>query len=72
MAVGQFLGKGTFSDVFEVFTTVVEETPTLKSLGTDKDDLDKLLDAKFPRRRCSWGDIKRRAIKAITMILTTR
>ena len=57
LAVGKFLGKGTFSDVFEVLATViVEETPTLESLGTDNDDLNKLLDAKFPRRRCSWGD----------------
>jgi serine/threonine protein kinase len=55
LAVGKFLGKGTFSDVFEVLATViVEETPTLESLGTDKDDLEKLLDAKFPRR----GDCK--------------
>jgi hypothetical protein len=58
LAVGQFLGKGTFSDVFEVFATVVEEMPTLESLGTDKDDLNKLLDAKFPRRRGSCGDIE--------------
>ena len=56
LVVGKFLGRGAFSDVFEVFATVVEETPTLESLGTDKDDLNKLLDAKFPRRRCSWGD----------------
>ena len=56
MADGQLLGKGTFSDVFKVFATVVGETPRLKSLGTDKDDLNKLLDAKFSRRRCSWGD----------------
>ena len=44
--------------MIEVFTTVVEETPTLESLGMDKDDLNKLLDAKFPGRRGSWGDIK--------------
>jgi hypothetical protein len=56
LADGQLLGKGTFSDVFKVFATVVGETLRLKSLGTDKDDLNKLLDAKFPRRRCSWGD----------------
>jgi len=58
LAVGQFLGKGTFSDVFEVFATVVEETPTLESLGTDKDDMNKLLDAKFPRRGGSRGDLE--------------
>jgi hypothetical protein len=59
LAVGKFLGKGTFSDVFEVLATViVEETPTLESLGTDNDDLNKLLDAKFPRRKGSCGDIE--------------
>ena len=42
--------------MFKVFATVVGETPRLKTLGTDKDNLNKLLDAKFPRRRCSWGD----------------
>ena len=58
LVVGKFLGRGAFSDVFEVFATVVEETPTLESLGTDKDDLNKLLDAKFLGGRCSRGDIK--------------
>ena len=42
--------------MFKVFATVVGETLRLKSLGTDKEDLNKLLDAKFPRRRCCWGD----------------
>jgi hypothetical protein len=56
LADRQLFGKGAFSDVFKVFATVVGETPRLKTLGTDKDNLNKLLDAKFPRRRCSWGD----------------
>jgi hypothetical protein len=58
LVVGQFLGKGSFSEVFEVFAMVAKDTLTLESLGADRDNLNKILDAKFPRRRCSWGDIK--------------
>ena len=48
LVVGTHLGKGSFSDVFEVFATVVEnEAPTIQSLGSDRADLDKLLVAKF-------------------------
>ncbi len=47
MADGQLLGKGTLSDVFKVFATVVGETLRLKTLGTDKDDLNKLLNPNF-------------------------
>lgn len=53
LVVGQHLGKGTFSDAFEVFTTIVEDeaSPTLESLGTDRDELDRLIETKF--KRCS-------------------
>jgi len=47
LADGQLLGKGTFSGVFKVFATVVGETLRLKTLGTDKDDLNELLDPNF-------------------------
>jgi len=48
LVVGTHLGKGSFSDVFEVFATVVEnEAPSIQSLGSDRADLDKLLVAKF-------------------------
>lgn len=56
LVVGQFLGRGTYSDVFEVFATVVKTTPTLESLGSDRKDLNKLIDARFPRKS-SLGDI---------------
>ncbi|KAL3817348.1 hypothetical protein ACHAXA_004474 [Cyclostephanos tholiformis] len=50
LIVGKHLGKGSFSDVFEVFATVaVEAMPTIELLGSDKEDLDKLIEAKFPR-----------------------
>ena len=49
LVVGKHLGNGSFSDVFEVIATVVKEvTPTLESLGADRTDLDKLMEAKFP------------------------
>jgi serine/threonine protein kinase len=49
LIVGKHLGKGTFSDVFEVSATVVKEViPTLESLSSDRADMDKLIDAKFP------------------------
>ncbi|KAL3805957.1 hypothetical protein ACHAW5_002493 [Stephanodiscus triporus] len=48
LIVGKHLGKGTFSDVFEVSATVVKEViPTLESLSSDRADMDKLIDAKF-------------------------
>ena len=48
LVVGTHLGKGSFSDVFEVFATIVEdEAPTLERLGSDRADLDKLVVAKF-------------------------
>ena len=56
LIVGQFLGKGSFADVFEVFTTVVLKTPTLES-SSDKDHLNKLIDAKFHKQsKNSLGD----------------
>ena len=67
--------------MFKVFARVIEETPTSESLEMDKDNLNKLLDAKIPGRRGSWGDIKekfsyggglRGAILAFTAILMTR
>jgi serine/threonine protein kinase len=51
LVVGKHLGKGSFSDAFEVVATVVnEETSTLESLGADRADLDKLMEAKFPAK----------------------
>ena len=51
LVVGKHLGNGSFSDVFEVIATVVKEvTPTLESLGADRTDLDKLMEAKFPTK----------------------
>jgi len=49
LVVGQHLGKGSFSDAFEVFATIVDEeaSPTFESLGSDSADLDKLIRAKF-------------------------
>jgi hypothetical protein len=49
LVVGKHLGKGTFSDVFEVFTTVAVEAmvPTFESLGSDRMDLNTLIEAKF-------------------------
>jgi len=49
------LGKGSFSDAFEVIATVVEEeaTVTVESLGTDGEDLDKLIEAKFRGSKCA-------------------
>ncbi|KAL3762565.1 hypothetical protein ACHAW5_003103 [Stephanodiscus triporus] len=50
LVMGKFLGKGTFSDVFEVFATVaVEAMPTFESWGSDREELDKLIAAKFPQ-----------------------
>ena len=50
LVVGKHLGKGSFSDVFEVFATVaVDAMPTFQALGSDKEDLDRLIEAKFPR-----------------------
>ena len=44
LVVGKHLGKGLFSDVFEVIATVVNEvTSTLESLGADRANLDKFL-----------------------------
>jgi serine/threonine protein kinase len=51
LILGQFLGKGSFSDVVEVFTTVITNTPTLDSLASDKD-----YDAKFEMRKSSLDD----------------
>jgi serine/threonine protein kinase len=51
LIVGKHLGKGSFSDVFEVITTVaIEVTPTLELLGLDRASLDKLMEAKFPTK----------------------
>ena len=48
LLVGQHLGKGSFSDVFEVIATVAEEQKhTRESLGADKDELDRLVMQKF-------------------------
>ena len=48
LVVGQFLGKGTFSDVFEVFATATEEEQaTLESLDEDRAYLEKLIKTKF-------------------------
>ena len=48
LLVGQHLGKGSFSDVFEVIATVAEEqVHTRESLGADKDVLDMLVKQKF-------------------------
>ncbi len=49
LVVGKHLGKGTFSDVFKVFTTVAVKTmvPTFESLGSDRMDLNTLIEAKF-------------------------
>jgi serine/threonine protein kinase len=50
LVVGKHLGKGSFSDVFEVFATVaVDVMPTFEALGSDKEDLDRLIEAKFSR-----------------------
>ncbi|KAL7539030.1 hypothetical protein ACHAXR_008979 [Thalassiosira sp. AJA248-18] len=44
LLVRQHLGKGTFSDAFEVIATIeMGETHTQESLVNDKEDLDKLL-----------------------------
>jgi len=53
LVVGTHLGKGSFSDAFEVFATIVEEeaSPTLASLDSDRADLDKLMEAKFKGKR---------------------
>ena len=57
LVVGAHLGKGSFSDVFEVFTTIVEEeAPTLERLGSDRADLDKLVVAKFGNGGEKRGD----------------
>ncbi len=49
LIIGQHLGKGTFSDVFEVIASIVEddEPPTRESLDLDSADLDKLIKRKF-------------------------
>jgi hypothetical protein len=52
LIMGKHLGKGSFSDVFEVLTMVVMEvTPTLESLGSDRANLDKLMKAKFSTKK---------------------
>jgi len=58
LLVGQHLGRGSFSDAFEVIVTVVEEeeAPTLESLGTVREDLDKLIEAKFRGASLADGD----------------
>jgi len=51
LVVGKHLGKGSFLDVFEVIAMVVNEvTSTLESLGADRANLDKLMEAKFPAK----------------------
>ncbi|KAL3771560.1 hypothetical protein ACHAWU_003735 [Discostella pseudostelligera] len=50
LVVGRHLGKGTFSDVFEVIALVIEEDeepPTRESLDLDSADLDKLIKKRF-------------------------
>lgn len=50
LLVGQYLGKGTFSDAFEVIADVEEEEskrPTRESFGRDREDLDKLMEKRF-------------------------
>ncbi|KAL3771559.1 hypothetical protein ACHAWU_003734 [Discostella pseudostelligera] len=49
LIVGQHLGKGTFSDVFEVIASVVEESEALtrESLNLNSADLDKRIKKKF-------------------------
>lgn len=48
LLVGHHLGKGSFSDVFEVVVTIAEEQRhTRESLGADKDVLDMLVQQKF-------------------------
>jgi len=48
LVVGKHLGKGTFSDVFEVFATVAVEAK-FESLISDSMDLNMLIEAKFPK-----------------------
>eukprot|EP00581_Thalassiosira_minuscula_P005551 CAMPEP_0183735070 /NCGR_PEP_ID=MMETSP0737-20130205/45562_1 /TAXON_ID=385413 /ORGANISM="Thalassiosira miniscula, Strain CCMP1093" /LENGTH=1451 /DNA_ID=CAMNT_0025968719 /DNA_START=307 /DNA_END=4662 /DNA_ORIENTATION=+ len=47
LLVGQYLGKGTFSEVFEVIATVEVELPMLQRLSADKETLGKMMGAKF-------------------------
>ena len=54
LIVGRHLGKGTFSDVFEVIASVVDEDdepPTRESLDLDSADLDKLIKKKFHNKK---------------------
>ena len=48
LTVGRHLGKGTFSDVFEVTAVVFEEKKDRLTFEKDRDDLDRLIEAKFP------------------------
>jgi hypothetical protein len=52
LVMGKILGKGTFLDVFKVFKMVAVEVmvPTFESLGSDKMDLNTLIEAKFPQK----------------------
>ncbi|KAL3811828.1 hypothetical protein ACHAXA_004255 [Cyclostephanos tholiformis] len=49
LMLGKHLGRGSFSDVFEVIATVVKEDviPSLEALSSDRADLNKLIEAKF-------------------------
>ena len=48
LIIGQHLGKGTFSDVFEVIALIVDdEIPTVESLNLISANLDQLIKAKF-------------------------
>jgi len=48
LLVGQHLGKGSFSDVFEVTATVLDEgVHTKETFAADKDNLDKMMKDKF-------------------------
>jgi len=48
LLVGQHLGKGSFSDVFEVVATVLDEgVHTKETFVAEQDDLNKMIKAKF-------------------------
>lgn len=48
LGVGRLLGKGTFSDVFEVTAVVAKETPERNSLESAIDDLSRNIKSKCP------------------------
>ncbi|KAL7537171.1 hypothetical protein ACHAWF_005680 [Thalassiosira exigua] len=56
LVVGQFLGKGSFSDVFEVVAAAPEVEVAREEWGCDRDDLDRLV-SEFRGRR-SGGTVE--------------